>query len=77
MFVIDSFLNIVPWPTDFISAPALPSLNNDGVIIQKDKNFYEFSCDVDECSWTTKSQELIESRYQSAITMYLPPDFSC
>ena len=77
MYEFSSLATSPPWPVFFISAPALPSLNNDGVIIQKDKNFYEFSCDVDECSWTTKSQQLIESRYQSAITMYLPPDFPC
>ena len=64
-------------PVTFSSNPALPSVNNDGVIIQKGASFYEFSCDIDECSWTTKPQQLIEGRWEDAIAMYLPSDFPC
>ena len=64
-------------PVTFSFNPALPSVNNDGVIIQKGANFYEFSCDIDECSWTTKPQQLIEGRWEDAIAMYLPSDFPC
>ena len=66
-----------PVTFSFNRLTALPSVNNDGVIIQKDSSFYEFSCDIDECSWTTKPQQLIESRNEDAIAMYLPSDFPC
>ena len=69
-----SFLATSP-PVGFARHPALPSVNNDGVIIQKGKNFYEFSCDANECIWTTKPQQLIQGRDTDAIAMYLPPDF--
>ena len=64
-------------PVKFYFNPALQSLSNNGVIIQKGENFYEFSCDVDKCSWTMKPQKLIESRNNGAIVMPLPPNFPC
>ena len=77
IYEFSSLATSSPWPVFFTSAPALPSLNNDGVIIQKGVSFYEFSCDIDECSWTTKPQQLIEGRWEDAIAMYLPSDFPC
>ena len=74
----------------FEGNPALPSINNNGVILQKYDKFYELTCDVNavpsnhswqcnscSCSWTIKPQQLIESRKFNAIAMYLPPDFPC
>ena len=76
MYINISSLATSP-PVSFTRNPALPSVNNDGVIVQKGKKFYEFSCDINECLWTTKPQQLIERRDSDAIAMYLPPDFPC
>ena len=75
--IADSWEETTSPPVKFYFNSALQSLSNNGVIIQTDENFYEFSCDVDECSWTTKPQKLIESRTWGTIVMPLPPNFPC
>ena len=87
-FLIFSFFLVLPQvpsnPGITRGNPSLPSVNNNGVILQKYDKFYELSDALPSnfswqcsCSWTTKPQQLIESRKFNAIAMYLPPDFPC
>merc|ERR1712228_23112 len=60
----------------FWGARALPSLMEDGAILQYHKYFYKLSCTTSECTWEIMEQELTTSVRRS-VMMCLPAGYTC
>ena len=59
-----------------ITAVALPTLTDDGVIVQLGQYFYQLNCNTSACNWETLEKEL-SPPMNSAVTMILPAEYTC
>ena len=57
-------------------AVALPTLTNDGVIVQHDRYFFQLNCDASACNWEILEKEL-NLPVASAVGMILPAEYAC
>ena len=60
----------------FFGASALPSLSENGTIVQYGMHFYELICSESNCNWKEMEQKLSKS-VRLAVMMYLPTDYAC
>ena len=59
-----------------ITAVALPTLTDDGVIVQLGRYFYQLNCNTSACNWEILEKEL-SLPVASAVGMILPAEYTC
>ena len=65
-----------PYQSTFNGPRAVTSVDGNGAYLQQHNNFFELKCTTSKCSWSLMDQKLNVGR-DSAVLMYLPPDFEC
>ena len=57
-------------------AVALPTVTDDGVIVQHDRYFFKLNCSASACNWETLEEEL-NLPVAGAVGMILPAEYAC
>ena len=74
LFVVDDIPSSYEASSD--GPRAITSIDGTGVYLQQDDQFFELTCTVKKCSWSSMNIKLDIGR-GGPLLMYLPPNFQC